>query len=103
MMAPEWPDHPVLDVTVHDAMELGDPPQRRFHMSAMDNGTRSIVVLNAVQPVLLRNIRASERRRASGQVHGSKLNNSQRARETEMRRVRAVRDAVNDLGFDLSR
>ena len=56
MIAPAWPDHPVLDATVHDAMELGDPPQRRFHMSAMDNGTRGIVVLDAVQPVLLRNI-----------------------------------------------
>ena len=102
VIAPEWPDHPVLDATVHDAMELGDPPQRRFHMSAMDNGTRRIVVLNAVQPVLLRNIKASERRRASGQVHGSKLNSSQRARVVEAMAAAAERWFVEELESDAS-
>ena len=102
MIAPAWPDHPVLDATVHDAMELGDPPQRRFHMSAMDNGTRGIVVLDAVQPVLLRNIKASERRRAVGLVHGSKLNNSQRARVVEAAVAAAERWFVEELESDAS-
>ena len=99
MIAPAWPDHPVLDATVHDAMELGDPPQRRFHMSAMDNGTRGIVVLDAVQPVLLRNIKASERRRAVGLVQESMLDGPQRARVVEAAVAAAERWFCRRIGI----
>ena len=57
------PDHSVFDHAAHDLMELGDPPQRRFHMSMMDNGHRQITVLSALRDGLFRNVRNSERRR----------------------------------------
>ena len=41
-----WPSHTILEHTAHDAMELGDPPQRRFHMSVLDNGHRQVTVLD---------------------------------------------------------
>ena len=70
-------------------MELGDPPQRRFHMSAMDNGTRRVLILESVRAVLLRNVRASERRRITQSVLRSRLNPSESRRV-----VSTVVDAV---------
>ena len=57
------PDHPILNHTVHDVLDLGDPPQRRFHMAMMDNGDRRLVVLNSLRDELIDNVRGSERRR----------------------------------------
>lgn len=64
----EWPgsgrpDHRFFDHTAHDLTELGDPPQRRFHMAMMDNGRRQITVLSTLRDGLFRNVRNSERRR----------------------------------------
>ena len=61
-------------------MELGDPPQRRFHMSMMDNGCRQITVLSALQDGLFRNIRNSERRRWTGLVERASLTQNDRRR-----------------------
>ena len=57
------PDHPLLDLTVFDANQVGDPPQRRFHMSSLDNGKRQLLILNANMEELERSLMASEERR----------------------------------------
>ena len=75
-----WPDHPVLNQTAHDLMELGDPPQRCFHMAMMNNGHRRIPVLNALREGLIRNIRGSERRRMTQTVQRENLGRDQQRR-----------------------
>ena len=57
------PDHPLLDLTVFDSNQLGDPPQRRLHMSSLDNGKRHLLILNANMEELERSLMASEERR----------------------------------------
>lgn len=57
------PDHPLLDLVVFDSNQLGDPPQRRLHMSALDNGRRRLFILNANMQELERSLMASEERR----------------------------------------
>ena len=81
----EWsgdgrPDHRIFDHTAHDLMELGDPPQRRFHMSMMDNGYRQITVLSTLQDGLFRNIRNFERRRWISLVERTSLTQNDRRR-----------------------
>ena len=57
------PDHPLLDLTVFDSNQLGDPPQRRLHMSSLENGKRHLLILNANMEELERSLMAAEERR----------------------------------------
>lgn len=85
------PDHPLLDLTVFDSNQLGDPPQRRLHMSSLDNGKRHLLILNANIEELERSLMAAEERRWYQRMRRQGLN----AFDPIVRRaVAAVREAA---------